>query len=66
MNDVERLKHDAARKLQRFVNARIEAGAQTKINDPEALAVVDAISLHVIKTIEHYLGQPMERAGNGD
>lgn len=66
MTDVERAKHDAAIKLQRFVNGRIAEGVPLTINDPEALAVIDAISVHVIKTIEQYLEQPIRKVGNGD
>lgn len=70
MTNVEKAKHDAAIKLQRFVNERIKdkmAGWPNSIaiNDPEALAVIDAISVHVIATIEHYL-QDLRRVGNGD
>lgn len=55
MDEVERAKHEAAVKLQKFVNGKVANGAPIKINDPEAAAVIDAISIYVIKSIEAML-----------
>lgn len=65
MTPMEKAKHEAAYKLAKFVNASIAKGGIISIQNPEALAVVDAISAHVIATIEHYL-QEQKRTSNGN
>ena len=58
-NDVKKFRTDAAIKLQKLFYK--ETGKIVRRED--AAEVVDAITLSVIKSIEHYLTQPQSKVG---
>lgn len=60
--DVKAMRTDAAIKLQKL----IYKNTGNIVRREDAQEVVDAITLSVIKSIEHYLTQPMPRERSGE